>query len=208
MPARTLPRIGARRCLCPSHWPESPRAAHKDDAAPSRMRGMPLRHVLRCSHRPCRRRDPSCGKPSLMVTQGPVAPSGWVLSGRADFGASESHYAPVTRGCQREFPPHIVRRIPLSPNIQANTRIRCKAFQHRHLQPRRPGGHEHCPAGRTHREQYPGAPGATRDKQGEGGRPGASGLPRGCCGSREDVAPCGAGYSPLEQGGCHPTLPT
>src|SRR6187200_1990689 len=58
-----------------------------------------------------------------MVTQGPVAPSGWVLSGRANFGASESHYAPVTGGCQREFTPHLVRPLVAPPNIQANDPI-------------------------------------------------------------------------------------
>ena len=63
MPARTLPRVGARRCLCQTHWPESPRAAHTDDdAAPTRQGGAcRVRHVLGRNHRPCGRRDPSCG---------------------------------------------------------------------------------------------------------------------------------------------------
>lgn len=54
-----------------------------------------------------------------MVLWGPVAPRGWVLSGGPDFGASDSHYAPVWRGCQREFPPHLVAVGAPTPNIQA-----------------------------------------------------------------------------------------
>lgn len=70
-----------------------------------------------------------------MVLWGPVAPSGWVLSGGADFGASDSHYAPLDRGCQREFTPHLVARSFPTPNIQAIDRVARNPFRDRQLRP-------------------------------------------------------------------------
>ena len=141
-----------------------------------------------------------------MVTQGPVAPSGWVLSGRANFGASESHYAPVTGGCQREFTPHLVRPLVVPPNIQANDRIRRKAFHHRHLQPHVA---RRADANRPRRLLSQDAPRASdldvrrvgEERAGDRVRPVSRGVLRvsgGC------VLLAERGTLLQEQGGCHP----
>ena len=123
-----------------------------------------------------------------MVTQGPVAPSGWVLSGRANFGASESHYAPVTGGCQREFTPHLVRPLVGPPNIQANDRIRRKAFHHRHLQPADGrGGPTERTARRPHIHAYHWPQPNVRYVVRRGRETGCAGLPRGVAGLRRMV---------------------
>ena len=139
-----------------------------------------------------------------MVTQGPVAPSGWVLSGRANFGASESHYAPVTGGCQREFTPHLVRPLAVPPNIQANDPIaaRPSSIVTYGRASGRPVARPRLGPATT---DAAGTKARTWTVSGRRGREtGCIRSPAGCCGSQEDWAPCGAGYTLQEQGGCHP----
>ena len=66
MPARTLPRVGARRCLCVTDWPEPPKTAASHDVRrqPDARRGVPRAARLGAAIDRCGRRDPSCGEPS------------------------------------------------------------------------------------------------------------------------------------------------
>lgn len=112
-----------------------------------------------------------------------------MLSGRANFSASESHYAPLTKGCQRVFTPHLVRPVVVTPNIQANAQIRRKAFQQRHLRLQGMSKQRSTLSDGTAERHI--------REGGEGGRP-VRPVSRRCCGISGGVCSCEERGTPIE----------
>ncbi len=139
VPARTLPRVGARQSLCvhPPHRATevcSQRCAC--DAIPPRAGAVPRSARLGATIDRCGRRDPSCGRPSLVVTQGPSLRE----AGRSRVGRTSALRRATMLPSQGVVNGnlHHILCVPLHPipNIQASDQILRKAFQQRHLQPR------------------------------------------------------------------------